>query len=263
VPIDPADACEVVERDFVAAWSLVSEGVAELHDAYGLRWFHTGAPDQYLNMVLTTTLPDDDAGDRVAALVDELVARGAPFIWWLLPSSRPENLGELLTAQGLVPDEAWPGMALHIPELVEPPRIERLEIRRVTDVVGYDAYEAVYGPFLSSSAAFTEALRTAFTRVGFAEDAPEVHFVGYLDGGPVASASLITAGGAAGIYNVATIPWARRQGIGAQITAHAVAFGGERGLEVATLQASQMGRPVYERLGFRFACDLVPYRFPG
>jgi ribosomal protein S18 acetylase RimI-like enzyme len=78
----------------------------------------------------------------------------------------------------------------------------------------------------------------------------------------VATVSLLTAGGAAGIYNVATIEAERGRGIGAAMTAAAIRHGAARGFTVATLQASTMGRPVYERLGFRFVCDLVPYRSP-
>ena len=48
----------------------------------------------------------------------------------------------------------------------------------------------------------------------------------------------------------------------AQASTFAVGVGRERGMKVATLQASTMGRPVYERLGFRFVSDLLPYRSP-
>ena len=88
----------------------------------------------------------------------------------------------------------------------------------------------------------------------------KVHYVGYLDDEPVATASLITAGSAAGIYNVATVAAVRGRGIGAAMTAFAVRAGADRGMQVATLQASTMGRPVYERMGFEFVCDFVPYR---
>jgi hypothetical protein len=46
------------------------------------------------------------------------------------------------------------------------------------------------------------------------------------------------------------------------MTAAAIRHGAGRGFTIATLQASTMGRRVYERLGFRFVCDLVPYRSP-
>ena len=75
--------------------------------------------------------------------------------------------------------------------------------------------------------------------------------------------SLVTAGGAAGIYNVTTVEAARGRGIGAAMTVAAVRHGADLGFDLATLQASTMGRPVYERLGFEFVCDLLPYRLPA
>jgi ribosomal protein S18 acetylase RimI-like enzyme len=259
----PADACDVVERDFVAAWWLIAEaGGSELHDSDGLRWFHTGLDEGYLNPVLATRLADVDAELRIDELLTELKGRGRSFVWWSTPSCRPAHLGEILATRGLVAEEAWPGMTMAIADLVEPPPVDGLEIRRVADAAGYDDYELTFAPILSPSPAFTRALRDASLRIGFADDAPEVHFVGYLRGEPVATTSLIMAGGAAGIYNVATVEASRGRGIGAALTAHAARFGGRRGLHTAALQASRMGRPVYERLGFRAACDLVPYRLP-
>ena len=262
MPTARPELSEAVERDFIAAWWLIAEAAGyELHDDDGLRWFHTGTPDHHLNAVLTTDLPTDGSERRVAELMAELKRRGAPFLWWALPSSRPANVAELLGSHGLVREEPWPGMAVAVADLVEPPRVDGLQIRRVVDEASYDAYEGVYAPIMSPSQSFTDALRSASLRLGFDDDAPEVHFVGELDGEPVATTSLFTAGGTAGIYNVATVEAARGRGIGAAMTAHAVGAGAERGLGLATLQASKMGRPVYERLGFEFVCDLVPYRF--
>jgi ribosomal protein S18 acetylase RimI-like enzyme len=262
VDTEPNDPCAVVERDFVAAWWLLADvGGHETHEADGVRWFHSGLDVAYLNAVMETHLTGLDAEGRIGELVDDLKGRGVPFVWWALPSSRPENLAAILGEQGLIAGDAWPGMAVPLADLIEPPEVDGLEIRRVSDEATYDTYESVFAPILSPGPAFTAALAAASRRIGFALDAPEVHFVGYLAGEPVATTSLITAGGAAGIYNVTTVESARGRGIGAALTAHAIRFGARRGLEVATLQASSMGRPVYERLGFRFACDLVPYQW--
>jgi len=184
--------------------------------------------------VIETGLDEAEADSRIEGLVMELRSRRVPFLWWVRPSSRPTDLDQRLTRLGLVPAPPWPAMLLQIDRLVAPPAVPGLEIRRVTDTRAYRDYEAVYAPILSTSTDFTAMLAEASEHIGFASDAPEVHYVGYIDDEPVATVSLITAGGAAGIYNVATV--------------------------VATLQASTMGRPVYERLGFEFVCDFVPYR---
>ena len=58
-----------------------------------------------------------------------------------------------------------------------------------------------------------------------------------------------------GIFCVGTLPHARGQGLGTSVTQAAMRAARQDGVRVAVLQASEMGRPVYERLGF----DTVAY----
>ena len=51
----------------------------------------------------------------------------------------------------------------------------------------------------------------------------------------------------------------RRRGIGEAITWHAVHVGAERGALIACLQASEMGAPVYERMGFRVTAQYLTF----
>jgi GNAT superfamily N-acetyltransferase len=53
------------------------------------------------------------------------------------------------------------------------------------------------------------------------------------------------------IWFVATLEEARGQGYAAALMGHALADGRERGRTTSTLQATDMGRPIYERLGYR------------
>ena len=252
-----------VERDFVAAWWLLADAAdVERHDDGSLRWYHSGLPDMHLNAVLTTHLEPDHADEVIGEMLTRMRERGAPFIWWVMPSAMPSDLAHRLQAHGLIDDGRWPGYAIATDALADPPPVDGLEIRRVRRKGEFDAYLGVYAAILSPSPAFTALFVRAARRIGFGEDAPEQHFVGLLDGEPVATVSLVTAGGAAGIYNVTTVEAARGRGIGAAMTVAAVRHGADRGFEVATLQASTLGRPVYERLGFEFVCDLVPYRMP-
>lgn len=257
------EPCRSVERDFAAAWWLLAEaGGHEVHDDPDLRWFHTGVDDAYLNPVLETRLGEDEADAVIDRMLGEFRSRGAPFLWWHTPSSRPRDLGDRLERRGLVADGAWPGMTLLVDSLVEPAAVPGLVIRRVANDAELDTYIEIFAPILSTSPAFAPIFAAAARRIGYEDGAREIHFVGDLDGEPVATASLLTAGGAAGIYNVTTMEQARGRGVGAAMTAAAVHAGRARGMRMATLQASPVGRPIYERLGFRFACDLVPYRSP-
>ncbi|MFT3946224.1 MAG: GNAT family N-acetyltransferase [Agriterribacter sp.] len=58
--------------------------------------------------------------------------------------------------------------------------------------------------------------------------------------------------GVAGIYNVGVIPAMRNKGIGRSLVLAACRLAKERGYAYATLNANDMGRPVYEKAGFVF-----------
>jgi GNAT superfamily N-acetyltransferase len=56
--------------------------------------------------------------------------------------------------------------------------------------------------------------------------------------------------GDAGIFYVATLPEARGQGLAKAVVRRALADAHERGCTTTTLQASEMGAPLYESLGY-------------
>ena len=71
------------------------------------------------------------------------------------------------------------------------------------------------------------------------------------EGRMVATSMLFLHDGLAGIYGVATLPEHRGRGLGAHLTAEPLRAAWERGYTTGLLQASEMGAPVYERIGFR------------
>ena len=73
-------------------------------------------------------------------------------------------------------------------------------------------------------------------------------WVGYVDGRAVTTATAFVDGDFVGVYAVATLAEARGRGYGEAVTWAATLC--RRDLP-ATLQASEMGRPVYERMGYR------------
>ncbi|MEX1252884.1 MAG: GNAT family N-acetyltransferase [Dehalococcoidia bacterium] len=82
-------------------------------------------------------------------------------------------------------------------------------------------------------------------------EAPEWRgYVGYRDGRPVATSQLVFTEGVAGVYYVATVEEARRRGFGEAMTRHALNEGAAAGCAIANLQASEMGEPIYRRMGF-------------
>lgn len=127
------------------------------------------------------------------------------------------------------------------------PRPVRLEVRRVCGAGDLEDHVAVASAGFGLPAAVAHHLFD----IAFMRDPAFEAFTGYVDDVPVATSVLSLSEGVAGIYNVATVPAHRRCGYGEALTQHAVDRAADVGASVVTLQASPMGLPVYERMGFR------------
>jgi hypothetical protein len=75
-------------------------------------------------------------------------------------------------------------------------------------------------------------------------------YVGEVEGTPVATGCAMTGNDAVGAFNISTVESERGKGYGAAITARCVIDGINDGAQIAYLQATEMGEPVYERIGF-------------
>ena len=85
-------------------------------------------------------------------------------------------------------------------------------------------------------------------------------YLGYYNGKPVATSLRYTSGRVAGIYFVATAKEYRRRGIGEAMTWRAAIDGRREKCTVSVLQASEMGRPVYEGMGYRTVTNYQIWR---
>ena len=76
-----------------------------------------------------------------------------------------------------------------------------------------------------------------------------------MDGEPVACTVAFDHGGDCCITFVATLSEARGRGLATELMTRALLGRARRGCKTTSLQATKMGQPVYERLGYR---DLGP-----
>ena len=117
-------------------------------------------------------------------------------------------------------------------------------------------WEATLGRGFGEGEREARWVASVYQKLGY--DDPWQHYIGWLDGEAVATATVFLGAGVAGLYFVMTVPEVRRRGIGAAITYGALR---DASAEYAVLGSSPAGRSVYERLGFREYCTIELYEW--
>lgn len=235
--------------DYWGAYALAAGGRHETLP--GALFMQTAIPHCLFNSVILTE-PDLATIDRAISLSAELAGSGGvPVLWRVSPSAETAAVRARLEKAGLRRGEAHPAMLIELQERPEPPDIEGLRI-----VVASGPEERRdWGRLTIRSFEMEENLGAAMGDCEATIPAEmfdiQPRYTAYLNGHPVAVSSLVMSDGLAGVYAVATLPDARKRGIGTAMTLHAMAEGWRRGARSAILQATDMGRPVYERIGFR------------
>jgi ribosomal protein S18 acetylase RimI-like enzyme len=233
--------------------SLRYSSQASIHDtSMGYRW-HTPVAHPWFNGFLSFLPPTDEAGQTVRDTLAYFESHAvSSFTWWLAPHLNTGNWSPYLLPHGFTYNDSTPGMAIDLAAL--PPVRLPLTIQRVEDtqmltvwaqtfIQGYGVPDTMTPAFLG----LIESLGTAL---------PFRHYLGLLDGQPVATATLFFGAGVAGIYNVATLTEARGRGIGSAMTLVPLYEAHDLGYRAGVLQSSEMGYSVYQRLGFQKLCQM-------
>ena len=214
------------------------------------------------------------AADEIEVAIRDSIAwfqsRNAPFFfWWTGPTTQPGNIGDRLIAHGLIDMETQsqemaagiklkatgaPGMIANLYEMNEtvlekvPQGFEICDVQEEKDlqdfkqvlVEGYDMPATMAEGWVQSTHAFGIG-KTPWRMV-----------LGRLAGAPVATNIPLNGAGVVGVYGIAVSPSARGKGIGAAITLKPLLEARDRaGYNYAVLFSTEMGVPVYKRIGFR------------
>ncbi len=249
-----------MEANYRAFWETLDASplIKIEHRPEGLR-FTTGIKHPVMNGVMSANLPDDDAA--VAAELDYFESRGLPMSWTVGPSDTPVDLGERLERLGLKRTSTNPGMLVDLDALDGEPLASGLEILEVTDEETFRTFSDVLCEGFGMPA-FDEFAQM-FIDAGTGDDGSIASFLGLLDGEPIATSRTILDNGLAGVYTVATLAQARGKGLGRALTLAACLYGKERGYRLGTLQSSDMGHPVYLKMGFWDVCEFRDYTWAG
>jgi ribosomal protein S18 acetylase RimI-like enzyme len=216
-----------------------------------------GAPYSWLNQASGARFTEVSADSRIDEVIAWFDSRGLPFSWEVGPADSPADLGDRLAARGLQPDhDEAPGMVASLSGLpaVDPPSGTTIEI--VRDPTAFDDWLGAFRDAFAMPADLVAAF-SKLRLLGFGDDLSYRYVLARIGHRPVATAVGLVAGVGGIIINVATVPDARRRGIGRAVTLEAMHQCAAMGATVAVLQSSEMGHPVYRGLGFE---DFGRYR---
>jgi len=236
---------DLVDYNYVLSMGLLTSNtiVGEFFDSYKFSIFNAGVPNRHFNMFFIkerTSKPEKflEKGEQF------FESRKLPFRVSFRYGLEKDFLS-LLSDKGYKKNR--PETVMTLLTLPENNIFQKdLKIKRVSGTEGLTHFQEIIeksyslpegsGPFV-----ITERILKL----------PDVEmFVGYADNKPASTSMLIKTGPVAGIYWVATSDKFRNHGFGKEITAQPLVAGKNSGCTFACLQASVMGKPVYEKMGF-------------
>lgn len=211
-----------------------------------------------------TRLSPDEVDEAVDETIAWFQARKAPFfLWWTGPGSSPGNLGERLTARGLIPlleAQQQPLIMVadldHVNEAALAQAPEEFTLEEICDEHALQEYMRTFVAGFGASEQAGRSWMEATLQIGF-DRAPWKMYLGRLNGEPVATSMLFHGGGVVGVFAVGTVASARGKGIGGTITLIPLLDSRAKGYRYAVLFSTAMGVHAYQRIGFQTTEDRI------
>jgi GNAT superfamily N-acetyltransferase len=232
----------------------------EVTDAY-VRCL-SGLPHPLGNIVIA----NKPAGDDLPALLLELEERAremsVPVTVILFPDTGLTEKAALLEQRGWALIDNMPGMWMDLPEDFATGQLaEGVSVEHAASEAGLEAATQL----LTDGYPIPMEVSTFFMKgihlTGEATGGQLANFVARVDGVPAACSSVCIEHGVAGVYCVATLEHFRGRGLGTAITRAAMTYAAEQGARHALLHATEMGAPIYRKIGFVEQCQIPAYAY--
>jgi GNAT superfamily N-acetyltransferase len=202
------------------------------------------------NGVFRSNLPQADIARVAAETITLAKRRRVPVAWRVTPTA-PPHTAAALEAVGWHAERHVPVMAKEL-EATTPWTRPGVTVEEVM-AAGLSEWSRVVALSFGCPEEYVEGPASYDRDAGLPGETGLRRFLLRVDGEPVASSAILPSpprSALAGIFCVGTLERVRGQGLGAIITQGAMDAARDTGARVAVLQASELGRRVYERLGF-------------
>jgi ribosomal protein S18 acetylase RimI-like enzyme len=249
------DLVRAADENFIVSFRKVTQHIpeSETRESESIFSFSTGLPISLFNGCVVT---EEATPSELGAALEWVVARDVAFRVWVA-EKLVAGLAEVPTRYGLTrAASVYPGMVLH-------PLRDAPENSQGVTVV--PVHRGNLGEFLDvlEAGGLSPTLAQRLFSLSFVGDPDVQLFVGVLDGMPVGTSLAIRSRQASGVYNVGTLPSARRRGVGSALTWAAVEAGRAWGYDTIVLQSSPMALSMYSEMGFRTVAPYVEFGKPA
>lgn len=183
---------------------------------------------------------------------------GSEWNWWVASDSDVGTEQELIS-RGAELRAELPIMAIDIDDAVRTEKPGDIQVRPVVAGPEMREYVAAYSGPLGLKATDLDALVDRELNFGYPD---VVRLAGVIDGRIVGTCTVSLGSDVAALYCVATDPEFRQRGVATELTQEALRIARRAGRQIVTLQASEAGARVYQRVGFRTVGDYRLFRLP-
>lgn len=233
-------------------------GIRERYDGEYLKWAYSGG--RALNRVFNIHLTEESVSNKIQQVLSVFKMRNVPVMWITGPSTEPQGIKRYLEDRGITYKSSWTGMAVDLNE-IQPKNdaASSLTFKEVDSQGMLKIWSDVVIKSFSMPDSSSPDFYKVFADIGTGDDKPWSHYLAYKDGIPSASCTLYKNNSTAGIYWVGTIPEARGQGISSSILNYVLLIAKDEGYKTVVLQATDAGKGLYGKLGFKEYCKLDIY----
>ncbi len=199
-------------------------------------------------------LADDEVDPATRALVEANLPSMLTFT-----SPQPSPMEDTVEEMGFAMSMPTPAMAVRLSELPSLPIPEGYKIRRITiPVEGQGWCDAISASFNIPNS-LCDVVGPDAVGITSSTDENLHYYEAVFDGITVAGSMMLLEKGVAGMYCIGTVDAHRGRGLGALLTAIPLLAARDLGYHIGVLQASKMGQPVYERIGFQRVGEIRNY----
>lgn len=222
---------------------------------------YSGVPHPILNGVLDTQFSSENIQGQIDEAMKVFKDNNMPIMWYVWPSSQPNDLRQQLLDYGLSHAADNPGMLADFSTLPEEMSLaDGVRIELVTNNEMMEDWKFVLKEGFQMPDMVMDFFLEVYKEIGHGEGTPTQHYLAYLDDKPVACGTIyLGTNNVCGIWNIATLEEARGKGIGTAITWKPCFDAMQKGYKYGVLLSSEMGYGVYKRLGFEEYCKVGYY----